>query len=94
MGSAHNINEINLKIKQGCNYILLSKLFMVDYDAKSRFLGIVKFNNYSNNTLSKLVPLGGIKTTNLNNLKNVNCDAFALLSEIKKKPADIINRLY
>jgi thiamine-phosphate pyrophosphorylase len=94
MGSAHNINEINLKIKQGCNYILLSKLFMVDYDAKSRFLGIVKFNNYSNNTLNKLVPLGGIKTTNLNNLKNVNCDAFALLSEIKKKPVDIINRLF
>jgi hypothetical protein len=31
---------------------------------------------------------------NLNNLKNVFSEGFALLSEIKKKPAKIINRLF
>ena len=30
----------------------------------------------------------------LNNLKNLNCDSFAILSELKKKPANIINRLF
>ena len=94
IGSAHNVNEINFKIKQGCRYILLSKLFLVDYARTEKFLGIIKFNAYSNKFLTKLVPLGGIKINNLNKLKNVNCKSFALLSEIKKKPANIINRLF
>jgi len=93
IGSAHNANEIAFKIRQGCNYILLSKLFLVDYKRKSPSLGIVKFNKYLNDISNKLVPLGGIKSANLNNLKNINCEAFALLSEIKKKPA-IIRRLF
>ena len=94
IGSAHNLKEISHKIKQGCNYILLSKLFMVDYDRSSPFLDIIKFNKYSNKAFKGLIPLGGIKNTNLNKLKNVNCVGFALLSEIKKKPAKIISRLF
>ena len=42
----------------------------------------------------KLVPLGGITSKNINELKVINCEGFALLSEIKKKPANIINRLF
>ena len=94
IGSAHNIKEIYCKLKQGCSYILLSKLFRVDYDLKSPFLGLIKFNIYSKKNPNILVPLGGIKIKNLNLLKIVDCMAFALLSEIKKKPADIINRLF
>ena len=41
-----------------------------------------------------LVPLGGIKLSNLNKLNLVKSNSFALLSEIKKKPANIINRLF
>ena len=93
IGSAHNFKEIFLKMKQGCSCIFLSKLFLVDYDKKAPFLDVVKFNNYPNNIQSKLVPLGGIKISNLNKLKIVNCDSFAVLSEIKKKPA-IIDRLF
>ena len=93
IGSAHNYKEITLKIKQGCSSILLSKLFLVDYDKKSPYLGVVKFNKFSR--ISKiLIPLGGIKNHNLNHLNNVFCDGFALLSAIKKKPANIINRLF
>ena len=44
MGSAHNLKEINLKEKQNCKYILLSKLFTVNYDKKSPTLGLIKFN--------------------------------------------------
>ena len=81
------------KIKQGCSLILLSKLFLVDYKKKSPFLGVIKFNDFLK--ISKnLIPLGGIKEHNLNNLNNVLCEGFAILSEVKKKPANIINRLF
>ena len=46
-------------------------------------MGVLKFNQYSR--LSKqLIPLGGIKHNNLNQLKNVYSEGFAILSEIKK----------
>ena len=41
-----------------------------------------------------LIPLGGINQNNLNSLKTINSKGFALMSEIKKKPANIINRLF
>ena len=93
IGSAHNHKEIFLKVKQGCNYILLSKLFLVDYKINELFLGITKFNLISSIYEKRLIPLGGIKFSNLNKLRCVNSDGFALLSEIKKKPA-IIDRLF
>ena len=94
IGSAHNAREIFFKLKQGCCHILLSKLFSVDYSKGSSFLGVIKFNKYINTISKRLVPLGGIKTYNLNCLKTVNCEAFSILSEVKKKPANIINRLF
>jgi len=93
IGSAHNLREISLKIKQGCKIILFSKLFLVNYDKTAPFLGVIKFNNYLK--LNKnLVPLGGISIDNLNILSNLKCKGIALLSEIKKKPPKIINRLF
>ena len=93
IGSAHNLKEISDKIRQGCSSILLSKLFLVDYNKESQYLGILKFNSFSKIS-KKLIPLGGIKSHNLNHLRNVSCEGFALMSEIKKKPANIINRLF
>ena len=93
IGSAHSHKEISMKIKQGCTYILYSKLFLVDYDKKSKFVGIVKFNNLLKDN-KNLIPLGGINYNNLNSLKTVSSKGFALMSEIKKKPANIVNRLF
>ncbi len=93
IGSAHNLREIALKKKQGCSFILLSKLFTVDYNKKAPCLGILKFNNFYKISRN-LIPLGGIKSENLNSLKNVFGEGFAILSEVKKKPANIINRLF
>jgi len=93
VGSAHNIKEIKMKIAQGCDVILLSKLFLVSYDIKAPYLGVIKFNNYLK-ICKNLIPLGGIKLKNLNNVSKINCKGLALLSEIKKKPANIINRLF
>jgi hypothetical protein len=42
----------------------------------------------------QVIPLGGIKNQNLNKLNNVVGEGFAILSELKKKPANIINRLF
>ena len=93
IGSAHNIRELSIKKIQKCDYILFSKLFLVEYDKKAPYLGVIKFNNLL--TLSKnLIPLGGINTKNIHQLKNINCKGFALLSEIKKKPTNIISRLF
>tara|TARA_Y100000591_G_C21603026_1_gene578977 strand:+ start:233 stop:805 length:573 start_codon:yes stop_codon:yes gene_type:complete len=93
IGSAHSSREIFMKVRQGCREILFSKLFKVNYDKKSSFLGVIKFNNYLR--LNKyLIPLGGINHKNLNSLNSVKCIGFALMSEIKKKPTKIISRLF
>ena len=92
IGSAHNYSEIQYKIKQGCKHILLSRLFKVNYDSDDTFLGIIKFNNLVR-VSKKIVPLGGINSSNLNKLKNIISEEVALMTEIKKKPA-ISSRLF
>ena len=57
-------------------------------------MGINKFNVYTLNVSQNLVPLGGIKISNLNYIKIVKSNSFALLTAIKKKPAKLINRLF
>jgi thiamine-phosphate pyrophosphorylase len=94
IGSAHNIKEINLKILQGCSSIFFSRLFKTSYTYKRSFLGPIKFNLLNMSRNNSLIPLGGIRLSNLNKLKMINCNSFALLSEVKKKPAKIINRLF
>ena len=94
IGGAHNIKEINLKIKQGCKYILLSRLFQVSYKPEMNYLGINKFNFYASNIFKNTVALGGIHTSNINKIKIVKCNSFALMTEIKKKPAKIFSRLF
>ena len=93
IGSAHDVKEINLKKKQGCVDILLSRLFQVTYKPKMNYLGINKFNLCVLNIDKNIVPLGGINLSNLNNLKSIKSYGFALMSELKKKPA-IISRFF
>ena len=92
IGSAHNRKEIFMKTKQGCKFILFSKLFLVSYNKKASYLGITKFNKFLNDN-NNLIPLGGINVSKLNFLKNINCEGIALLSAIKK-PTKIFSRLF
>ncbi len=94
IGSAHNIKELNIKILQGCSEIIYSRLFEVSHPLKKGHLGVIKFNLFKQLILANLVPLGGIKLTNLNKLRMVKSNSFAILSEIKKKPTKIISRLF
>ena len=93
IGSAHNIKELSIKSKQGCSDIVFSRLFRTFYKNKTDYLGVVKFNLFKRYTKKNLIPLGGIRITNLNKINIVNCNSIACLSEIKKKPA-IISRLF
>ena len=93
IGSAHSFKEINQKLKQGCKTIFLSRLFKTSYKDKKGFLGVIKFNLMANNYNFAIVPLGGIRATNLKMLNMVNSSGLALLSEVKKKPV-ITNRLF
>jgi thiamine monophosphate synthase len=93
IGSAHNYSEINQKIKQGCKKIIFSRLFKTTYANKNSFYGIIKFNLIIKNSNFNLIPLGGIRNSNLLKLNLINSNSFAIFSEIKKKPA-IANRLF
>jgi len=94
IGSAHNHKEIVIKLKQGCQKILVSRLFQTSYVSKKGFLGITKFNTIAKRTPVEVIPLGGININNLSKLKMVKSNSIAFLSAIKKKPAKFINRLF
>ena len=94
IGSAHNIKELNIKMLQGCSSVIFSRLFEVSSPFKKGFMGVIKFNLFRLSRKENLVPFGGINLSNLNKLKMVKSSSFALLSEIKKKPAKIFNRLF
>jgi len=94
IGSAHNIKELNIKLLQGCSTIIFPRLFKVSSPHKKGFMGVIKFNLFKLTRKENLVPLGGINLSNLNKLKMVKSNSFALLSEIKKKPAKLFNRLF
>jgi thiamine monophosphate synthase len=66
VGSAHNHNEIQQKIRQGCKIIFLSSIFK--NNKNNFFLGITKFNLLTLNYNVRFVALGGI---NYNNFKKI-----------------------
>ena len=94
IGSVHNLKELNLKKMQGCSNLIFSRLFKTIYKFKKGYLGIVKFNLFKLFNKLDLIPLGGINVKNLNKLKSSGFTAFAMLSEVKKKPTKIFSRLF
>ena len=82
IGSAHNIIEINLKLKQKCNEIFLSPIFKVDKSKKN--LGIIKFNLMALNKRAYFIALGGINEQNYKMIKLLKINGFASISWAKK----------
>ncbi len=82
IGSAHNINEINLKLKQRCTKIFLSPIFQVNKSKK--FLGISRFNFMTLNKKNNFIALGGINEKNYKMIKLLRIRGFASISWIKK----------
>ena len=82
LGSAHNIQEIITKQKQGCKLIFLAPIFKVN--KKKHFLGINKFNQLAVNKKINFIALGGINNLNIKKINLLNCYGFAGISWIKK----------
>ena len=82
IGSAHNITEINLKLKQKCSEIFLSPIFKVNKSKK--FLGINKFNFMTLNKKAHFIALGGINEKNYKMIKLLKTNGFASISWAKK----------
>ena len=72
IGSAHNFKEINIKKKQGCKEVVLSRLFETDYKDKKSFFGITRFNLLTKNYKNDFIALGGIRSNNLMKIKMLN----------------------
>ena len=81
LGSAHNIKEINQKIRQKVDYLFISPIFKIT--KKKKFLGIVRFNILSQKFNRNIVALGGINKDNLRMIKNIKNYSFASISYIK-----------
>ena len=84
IGSAHNVAEINEKIQQGCNYIVLSRIFETSSKYKKGNLGTLKFNLLTRNFSRKFIALGGINEKNFRKIKILNVHGCALLKDKKK----------
>jgi len=82
IGSAHNIPEINLKLKQKCNEIFLSPVFKVN--KSKEFLGVNRFNFMTLDKKAYFIALGGINENNYKKLKLLRTNGFASISWAKK----------
>ena len=87
IGSAHNINEIINKEKQGCTKIFLCPVFKTKKNKS--FLGPTKFNLIRLCARKHIIALGGINNENIKYLKMCNIKGFAGISWIKKNGPSI-----
>ena len=83
IGSAHSVNEIKIKEKQGVKVIFISPLFK---NKKNKvFLDSIKFNNLTLKTNLKIVALGGINAKNIIRLRQIRSYGFASISYIETR---------
>ena len=82
IGSAHNITEINLKLKQKCSEIFLSPVFKVSKSKK--FLGVSRLNFMTLNKKANFIALGGINEKNYKMIKLLKTNGFASIGWAKK----------
>ena len=82
IGSAHNVTEINLKLKQKCSEIFLSPIFKVSKSKK--FLDINRFNFMTLNKKANFIALGGINEKNYKKIKLLKTNGFASIGWAKK----------
>jgi len=84
IGSAHNIPEIYEKLMQGCDYIILSRIFKTSNKLKKGCLGTTKFNLLTQNFSHKFVALGGINEKNFRLLSLLDIYGCAMSGDKKK----------
>ena len=81
LGSAHSLQELNIKKFQAVKFFFISSLFKKN----KNYLGIYKFKFFENFTQKRLVALGGINEKNIKKLSLLNICGYAGISYFKKK---------
>ena len=84
LGSAHNFLEIREKIEQGCDYIVLSRIFETSDKNKKGHLGTLKFNLLTRKFSERFIALGGINERRFKLLKMLNVFGCVMMSDKKK----------
>ena len=87
IGSAHNIQEIINKERQGCTKIFLSPIFKTKKNRS--YLGVTKFSIIRLITKKDIISLGGINSENIRYLRMCRVEGFAGISWIKKNGPSI-----
>ena len=81
IGSAHNLAELNIKIRQRVKSIFIAPVFK-----KKRFkLGIYGFLKLRNFTNRKLIVLGGVTEKEMNMISFLKAGGFAAINYFQKK---------
>ena len=81
LGSAHSLQELNIKKLQAVKFFFISSLFKKN----KNYLGIYKFKFFENFTKKKLVALGGINKKNMKKLGLLDIYGYAGISFFQKK---------
>ena len=83
IGSAHNIIELNIKIKQNVEELFIAPVFK----KKINILGLFGFLKLRIFFKKKIIALGGINKNNIKKLKLLNADGLAAINYFNKKKA-------
>ena len=81
LGSAHTLQELNIKKLQTVRFFFISSLFKMN----KNYLGIYKFKFFENFVKKRLIALGGINEKNIKKLGLLNIYGYAGISYFKKK---------
>ena len=96
IGSAHNLFEYSIKVRQNCEEIMLSPIFFNNKYSSNKTLGVIKFNLISNHWKVKLSALGGINLDNLKRIRMCKIKSIAFISLMYdpkiKKPIYLFGR--
>ena len=81
IGSAHNVMELNTKIRQKVKSIFIAPVFKKKI-SKLGIYGFLKLRNFTN---KKLIVLGGFTKEKMNMISFLNADGFAAVNYFQKK---------
>ena len=82
VGSAHNIHEIKIKIKQNVSKIFIAPTFK---KKRGKIYGLYNFVKIKSFSTKNLIALGGINNKNIKRLIMFNAFGFAAINYFKKK---------
>ena len=90
IGSAHNMLEYHIKIRQKCKSVMLSPIFYNKKYSSNKILGVIRFNLISKQWKTNICALGGVNLKNLSKIKMTAARSVAFVSLINetviKKP--------